>query len=370
LLLNYFGQGALLISHPEAIENPFYLMAPTWALYPLLILSTLATVIASQAVISGAFSLTRQAIQLGYSPRMNILHTSGEEMGQIYIPAVNWLLMVAVFILVLSFKSSTALASAYGLAVTGTMISTTILAFIVIQELWKWNKPTSIGFLSIFLTFDILFFLANSLKIPEGGWLPLTVGTVLFLIMTTWIKGRTLLAEHADERRVLFEELEEKITSHPPATVEGSAIYLAKSLHGVPQVFLHNFEHNHVLHEQIVVLTIVTKDEPYVDVAHRIKIRSFGKENNFHRVKLYYGFQQSPDVRQAIEQCAQEGLNIDFKQASFFIGSERLSFRKKSPMPKWRRPLFRFLFHNAASAIEFFKIPVERVVELGIRIEL
>ncbi len=370
LLLNYFGQGALLISHPEAIENPFYLMAPTWALYPLLILSTLATVIASQAVISGAFSLTRQAIQLGYSPRMNILHTSGEEMGQIYIPAVNWLLMVAVFILVLSFKSSTALASAYGLAVTGTMISTTILAFIVIQELWKWNKPTSIGFLSIFLTFDILFFLANSLKIPEGGWLPLTVGTVLFLIMTTWIKGRTLLAEHADEKRVLFEELEEKIISHPPATVEGSAIYLAKSLHGVPQVFLHNFEHNHVLHEQIVVLTIVTKDEPYVDVAHRIKIRSFGKDNNFHRVKLYYGFQQSPDVRQAIEQCAQEGLNIDFKQASFFIGSERLSFRKKSPMAKWRRPLFRFLFHNAASAIEFFKIPVERVIELGIRIEL
>ncbi len=370
LLLNYFGQGALLISHPEAIENPFYLMAPTWALYPLLILSTLATIIASQAVISGAFSLTRQAIQLGYSPRMNIFHTSGDEMGQIYIPAVNWLLMVAVFILVLSFKSSTALASAYGLAVTGTMISTTILAFIVIQELWKWNKATSIGFLSIFLTFDILFFLANSLKIPEGGWLPLTVGTVLFLIMTTWIKGRALLAEHMDERRVLFEDLEDMSISHQAVTVKGSAIYMAKSLHGVPQVFLHNFEHNHVLHEQIIVLTIVTKDEPYVDVAHRIKIRSFGKDNNFHRVKLYYGFQQSPDVRQAIEQCAQEGLNIDFKQASFFIGSERLSFRKKSPMPKWRRPLFRFLFHNAASAIEFFKIPVERVVELGIRIEL
>jgi len=370
LLLNYFGQGALLISHPEAIENPFYLLAPTWALYPLLILSTLATVIASQSVISGAFSLTRQAIQLGYSPRMNILHTSGEEMGQIYIPAVNWLLMAAVFILVLSFKSSTALASAYGLAVTGTMISTTILAFIVIQDLWKWNKITSIGFLSVFLTFDILFFLANSLKIPEGGWLPVTVGAVLFLIMTTWIKGRTLLTEYMDERRMLFEDLEDKIMNHQAVTVQGSAIYLAKSLHGVPQVFLHNFEHNHVLHEQIVVLTIVTKDEPYVDIAHRIKIRSFGKDNNFYRVKLYYGFQQSPDVRQALEQCAQEGLNIDFKQTSFFIGSERVSFRKKSPMPKWRRPLFRFLFHNASSAIEFFKIPVERVIELGIRIEL
>ncbi len=370
LLLNYFGQGALLLSHPAAIENPFYLLAPTWALYPLLILSTLATVIASQSVISGAFSLTRQAIQLGYSPRMNILHTSGDEMGQIYIPAVNWLLMVSVFILVLSFKSSTALAAAYGLAVTGTMVSTTILAFIVIQELWKWNQATSIGFLSLFLTFDLLYFIANSLKIPDGGWLPVTVGIVLFLIMTTWIKGRALLIEHQDERRMLFEDLEEKITTHKAETVPGSAIYLAKSLHGVPQVFLNNFEHNHVLHEQIVVLTIVTKDEPYVDVAHRIKIRTFGKENNFFRVKLYYGFHQSPDVRQALEQCAQEGLTIDYKQTSFFIGSERISFRRKSPMAKWRRPLFRFLFHNASSAIEFFKIPVEHVIELGIRIEL
>jgi KUP system potassium uptake protein len=370
LLLNYFGQGALLLSHPEALENPFYLLAPTWALYPLLILSTLATIIASQAVISGAFSLTRQAIQLGYSPRMNILHTSGDEMGQIYIPAVNWLLMVSVFILVLSFKSSTALASAYGLAVTGTMVSTTILAFIVIRELWNWNKATSIGFLSLFLTFDLLYFVANSLKIPDGGWLPVTVGVVLFLIMTTWIKGRALLVEHADERRVLFEDLEEKIMSLQPKTVKGSAIYMAKTVHGVPQVFLHNFEHNHVLHEQIVVLTIVTKDEPYVDMAHRSKVRVFGKDNNFYRVKLYYGFQQNPDVRQALEQCAQEGLNIDIKQTSFFIGSERISFRRKSPMPKWRRPLFRFLFHNASSAIEFFKIPVERVIELGIRIEL
>jgi KUP system potassium uptake protein len=189
-------------------------------------------------------------------------------------------------------------------------------------------------------------------------------------MMTTWIQGRALLAEYMDERRVLFEDLEDKIISRQAAIVKGSAIYLAKTLHGVPQVFLQNFEHNHVLHEQIMVLTIVTKDEPYVDVAHRIKIRSFGQDNNFYRVKLYYGFMQNPDVRQALELCAQEGLNIDFKLTSFFIGSERVSFRKKSPMPKWRRPLFRFLFHNASSAIEFFKIPVERVIELGIRIEL
>ena len=370
LLLNYFGQGALLLEHPEAVKNPFYLLAPAWAMYPLLILATLASVIASQAVISGAFSVTRQAIQLGYCPRMDILHTSGQEVGQVYIPAVNWLLMVSVFVVVLSFQSSSALASAYGIAVTGTMIVDTILAFIVIQGLWQWKKSVSVTFLTTFLTVDFLFLSSNSLKIPSGGWLPLVIGAVLFLMITTWIKGRALLAEHLDERRVLFEDLEDKITGHQPVTVKGSAIYLAKSVHGVPQVFLHNFEHNHVLHEQIIVLTIVTKDVPYVDIAHRTKVRAFGKNQNFYRVKLYYGFQQSPDVRQALEQCSQEGLNIDFNQASFFIGSERISFRKKSLMPQWRRPLFRFLFHNASSAIEFFKIPIERVIELGIRIEL
>jgi len=369
LLLNYFGQGALLIGHPDAIQNPFYLLAPTWALYPLLILSTLATVIASQAVISGAFSVTRQAIQLGYCPRMNILHTSGEEMGQVYVPAVNWLLMVSVFVLVLSFKSSSALASAYGIAVTGTMIVDTVLAFIIIQALWHWTKITSVTFLSTFLAIDLLFFSSNSLKIPTGGWLPLVVATVLFLLLTTWIKGRALLTAYMDERRTLFEDLEEKINAKL-TRVEGTAIYLTRSLHGVPQVLLHNLEHNHVLHERIIVLTIVTTNEPYVDEAHLIKIRAFGEDRNFYRVKLYYGFKQTADVRRALELCVQEGLDINPKNASFFIGSEQVSFRNKSPMPKWRRALFRFLFHNSTSAIEFFKIPVDRVVELGIRIEL
>jgi KUP system potassium uptake protein len=369
LLLNYFGQGALLIAHPEAIENPFYLLAPTWALYPLLILSTLATVIASQAVISGAFSMTRQAVQLGYCPRMNILHTSGAEKGQVYVPAINWLLMVSVFVLVLSFRSSTALASAYGLAVTGTMMATTLLAFIVIQALWQWNKYTSVAFLSTFLTIDSVFLSSNSLKIPTGGWLPLVVGAVLFLVLTTWIKGRALLSQYMDERRVLFEDLEKKINAKL-ARVEGTAIYLTRSLHGVPQVLLHNLEHNHVLHERIIVLTIVTTNEPYVDESQLVKIRAFGENRDFYRVKLYYGFKQNADVRRALELCVQEGLDIDPKNASFFIGSEQVSFRNKSPMPKWRRALFGFLFHNATSAIEFFKIPVDRVVELGIRIEL
>jgi len=369
LLLNYFGQGALLIERPDAIQNPFYLLAPTWALYPLLILSTMATVIASQAVISGAFSVTRQAIQLGYCPRMNILHTSGEEKGQVYVPAVNWLLMVSVFILVLSFQSSSALASAYGIAVTGTMIVDTVLAFIIIQALWKWKKATSVTFLSTFLAIDFLFFSSNSLKIPTGGWLPLVVATVLFLLLTTWIKGRALLSEYMDERRTLFEDLEEKINGKL-ARVEGTAIYLTRSLHGVPQVLLHNLEHNHVLHERMIVLTIVTTNEPYVDEAHLVKIRAFGENRNFYRVKLYYGFKQTADVRRALELCMQQGLDINPKNASFFIGSEQVSFRNKSPMPKWRRALFRFLFHNSSSAIDFFKIPVDRVVELGIRIEL
>jgi len=369
LLLNYFGQGALLIDRPDAIQNPFYLLAPNWALYPLLILSTMATVIASQAVISGAFSVTRQAIQLGYCPRMNILHTSDDEKGQVYIPAVNWLLMVSVFILVLSFQSSSALASAYGIAVTGTMIVDTVLAYIVIQALWQWSKTTSTVFLSSFLVIDFLFLSSNSLKIPTGGWLPLVVATVLFLIITTWIKGRALLHDYLEEKHVLFEELEKELTEKL-VTVEGTAIYLARTLHGVPQVLLHNLEHNHALHEQIIVLTIVTTEAPFVDEAHRVKIRKFGQNREFYRVKLYYGFKQNADVRRAMDLVRQEGLVFDPKKASFFIGSERVTFRMRSPMPPWRRGLFRFLFHNASSPIEFFKIPVDRVVELGIRIEL
>ena len=369
LLLNYFGQGALLISNPEAIQNPFYLLAPTWALYPLLILSTLATVIASQAVISGAFSMTRQAIQLGYCPRMTVLHTSGEEIGQVYVPAINWLLMVAVFILVVSFGSSTALASAYGLAVTITMISTTLLAFIVIQESWKWNTYKSVTFLSVFLTIDATFMFANSFKIHKGGWLPLLIGIVLFLILTTWIKGRSLLSDYMNERRMLFEEFEEQ-QKDKLVKVPGTAIYLTRSLHGVPQVMMQNLSHNHVIHERIIVLSIMTTNEPFVEEEKRLKIRVFGENNGFYRVKLYYGFKESADVRRAIELCIQEGLNIDTKDTSFFIGSEKISFRNKSPLPKWRRPLFRYLFHNSSSTIEFFKIPVDQIMELGIRIEL
>ena len=371
LLCNYFGQGALLLQHPEAIENPFYLLAPSWALYPLLVLSTFATVIASQAVISGAFSMTKQAIQLGYCPRMKVTHTSDSEIGQIYVPTVNWMLMFSVFILVLGFKSSSNLASAYGIAVTGTMMIDTILTFIVIHALWRWNPVVSYSFLSLFLLVDFVFLSSNSLKILSGGWLPLLVGGVLFLLMTTWIQGRAVLAEAIDEKKVSFEELEEKISTHELVTVKGTAIYLARNLHGVPQVLLHNLEHNHVVHERIIVLTIVTTDEPYIDhEAQQIKVRSFGSHGQFNRIKLYFGFKESPDVRYALSLAIKRGLDIDLNNVSFFVGIEHITFKRRSKMPVWRRGLFLFLFHNASSAIGFFKIPVENVVELGVRVEL
>lgn len=372
LLLNYFGQGALLIKHPEALANPFYYLAPGWLQYPLVILATAATVVTSQAVISGAFSVTRQAIQLGYSPRMDMRHAVNGEIGQVYIPVINWLLMASVLILVLSFKSTSALASAYGIAVSGTMIVDTVLAFIVIKALWQWGKVVSVSFISLFLLIDLIFLMSNSLKIPHGGWLSLVVASVLFTVMTTWVKGKEMLAQYLDEKRMLFEELQEqlKVKEHPLAVVPGTAIYMARTLHGVPLVLLHNLEHNHVMHSKMVVLTIVTKEEPYVDEAHRVKIRTFGDNHSFFRVKLYFGFQEEQDVRRALQLCANHGLEIDPKTVSFFIGSERLSFLRHNPMPVWQRSLFQFLTHNSASAIAFFRIPVEKVIELGIRVEL
>lgn len=368
LVLNYFGQGALLLVKPEALENPFYLLAPEWALTPLLILATLATVIASQSVISGAFSMTRQAIQLSFSPRMVIKHTSDGEMGQIYIPTVNWLLMLAVFILVLAFESSSALASAYGLAVTCTMIADTILAFIVISEMWHWNKVYSVSFLMFFSTIDFTYFVANTLKIPEGGWLPLVVGFSLFLVLTTWIKGKALLSKAMDEKRVMFEDVEEEIGQL--CKVPGTAVYMAKNVHGVPQVLLHNLEHNHVMHEKMIVMTIVTKPEPVVDAEHRVKIRTFGEQKQFYRVKLFFGFHEQQNIRKALKVCAEHGLDIDLNHTTFFVGHERISFRRKSKLASWRKTLFKFMFGNASSAIEHFKLPVERVMEVGVRMEI
>ncbi|MGB4497960.1 MAG: KUP/HAK/KT family potassium transporter, partial [Methylococcaceae bacterium] len=336
-----------------------------------LILSTLATVIASQAVISGAFSITKQAIQLGYCPRMTISHTSDSQIGQIYIPSVNWLLMFAVFVLVLGFESSSNLASAYGIAVIGTMMIDTLLSFIVIRALWHWNPIASYLFLGVFALIDTIFLLSNSLKVLSGGWLPIIVGVGLFLLMTTWMKGRAVLAEAIDEKKILFEELEEKIASHELVTVKGTAIYLARNLHGVPQVLLHNLEHNHVIHERIVVLTIVTTEEPFIDDENQqIKVKTFGSHDQFYRIKLYFGFKESPDIRYALSLASKKGLDLDMNNVSFFVGNEHITFKPRSKMPEWRQGLFLFLFHNASSAMNFFRIPVERVIELGVRIEL
>ena len=371
LLCNYFGQGALLLSHPEAIENPFYLLAPSWALYPLLILSTLATVIASQAVISGAFSMTKQAIQLGYCPRMTVLHTSESEIGQIYVPTINWLLMFTVFIIVLSFESSSNLASAYGIAVTGTMIITTVLSFIVIRATWQWSAIASYLFLIAFFIIDFIFLSSNSLKIVSGGWLPLAVGGFLFLLMTTWIRGRAMLSDVLEEKKVLFEELEEHIATKKLVTVEGTVIYLTRSLHGIPPVLFNNLQHNHVIHEQVVVLTLVTLEEPYIDDDEkRVKIRTFGTNNQFYRVKLYFGFKETPDIPSALSLAMKKGLKINEDDVSFFVGNEHITFKKRNKMPIWRRNIFLFLFKNAGSAVDFFKIPVDKVIELCVRVEL
>ncbi len=371
LLCNYFGQGALLLQHPEAIENPFYLLAPAWALYPLLILSTLATVIASQAVISGAFSLTKQSISLGYCPRMSILHTSESEFGQIYVPLINWLLMFAVFILVLSFESSSNLASAYGIAVTGTMLITTVLSFVVIRATWQWNKIICYLFLIGFFTIDFVFLAANSVKILSGGWLPLVIGGLLFLIMKIWIQGRAILADKIHEKRISFEELEEKIQLNDLVTVKGTAIYLTKTLHGVPQVLLNNLEHNHVVHEKVIVLTVTTTHEPFIDKQDKhIKIRRFGNLQQFYRVKLYFGFMENPDVQSALSLAINKELTVDLTDASFFVGNEHPIFKRRSQFPAWKRELFLFLFHNASSAIDFFSLPEEKVVTLGTRLVL
>lgn len=371
LLCNYFGQGALLLNHPEAIENPFYLLAPSWALYPLLVLSTLATVIASQAVISGAFSMTKQAIQLGYCPRMTVLHTSESEIGQIYVPTINWLLMFTVFIIVLSFESSSNLASAYGIAVTGTMIITTVLSFIVIRATWQWSAASSYLFLISFFVIDFIFLSSNSLKIISGGWLPLAVGGFLFLLMTTWIRGRAMLSNVLDEKKVLFEELEEHIATKKLVTVEGTAIYLTRSLHGIPPVLFNNLQHNHVIHKQVIVLTLVTIEEPYIDDEDKkVKIRTFGTNDQFYRVKLYFGFKETPDIREALSLAIHKGLKINEEDVSFFVGNEHITFKKDNKMSIWRRNIFLFLFRNAGSAVDFFKIPVDKVIELCVRVEL
>jgi KUP system potassium uptake protein len=366
LVLNYFGQGALLLVHPAAISNPFFLMAPNWCLLPMIILATMATVIASQAVISGAFSLTRQAIQLGYCPRMQINHTSAREIGQIYLPFVNWARLVAVLIVTVSFGSSDSLAAAYGIAVTGTMVITSMLFFVVARANWHWPLPLAAGLTALFMIIDITFFSSNLLKLTHGGWLPLTIALVVFIVMNTWKLGRELLSERIREHALPLEDFIQNIEQYPPTRVPGTAVFLTGTTQGVPHALLHNLKHNKVLHERVVLLTIITEDLPYVDTLSEVTQLS----GSFWRVVAHYGFMGTPNIDDIVMDCKQHQLEFDMMDTSFFLSRETLISTDRPGMARWREHLFLWMSKNALRATDFFQIPTNRVVELGAQIEL
>jgi KUP system potassium uptake protein len=368
LLLNYFGQGALLLARPEAILNPFYLLAPNWAVLPLVVLASVATVIASQAVISGAFSLTHQAVQLGFLPRMNVRHTSDREMGQVYVPAVNNMLLVAVAATVLGFRSSDALGSAYGIAVTGTMTVTTILAFTHLRRGAHWPLWRLIPLFALFLVVDLSFFGANLLKIAEGGWYPLVIALSLYVVMMTWIWGRGKLAQQRASGGMPLEMLISSLRPDRPSRVPGTAIYMTAQVNNVPAALLHNMKHNKVLHERTVLMTVQTADVPRMPEADRLEIRHY--DQNFHTVRIRYGFAEEPDIPRALALCRVGGFRFNLMDTSFFVGHEKIVPNRRT---RWLIPfkrLFVLLSELALDATEFFRIPVNRVVELGGQVEI
>ncbi len=369
LVLNYCGQGALLLADPTAVENPFYLLAPTWALYPLIALSTLATVIASQSVISGVFSVARQAVQLGYLPRFEIQHTSTKEIGQIYIPSVNWSLLAAIILLVLTFKSSSNLASAYGIAVTMTMICDTVLAMVVAYKIWKWHPLVALLIGIPFLIIDFAFFGATSLKIVQGGWVPLLIGVAMMTLMSTWKRGRQLLFDRLANETMPLSLFVNSIGGGAAAqTVPGTAVFMTGSHQYVPHAMLHNMKHNKILHERNVLLTLITRDIPFVNDEERIEISEIS--HNFYLITGYYGFKEQPDVPALLDQCHDKGLNFDMMDTSFFLSRERIIRGIAPGMASWRQKLFVAMSRNAGAATDFFQIPTNRVVELGTQIAL
>ncbi|KAF0216733.1 MAG: KUP system potassium uptake [Geobacteraceae bacterium] len=369
LLLNYFGQAALILLNPEQSHQPFFNLAPGWALYPLVLLATLATVIASQAVISGAFSLTRQAVQLGQCPHVHIIQTSQEEIGQIYIPSVNWLLMIVTISLVLGFGSSSRLAGAYGVAVTTTMVITVMLAFYVAIGKWQWHPVTAGLITLLFLTVDLAFFGANMLKIEAGGWFPLAAGGIVFTMMATWRRGREILAQRFEKAREPLDLFLLRIAAHPPLRVPGTAVFMVKRIPGTPPQLLHHLAHNHVLHEQVVLLSVVTREVPRVTAENRLEVIRL--EQGFSQVTVNYGFMQSPHVPVALRECESFGLKVNLDTTTFYLARETLiPSLKRRGMMLWREKLFSFMTRNALPATDFFRIPPERVVELGIRIEI
>ena len=368
LILNYFGQGALILQDPESVKNPFYLLAPEWMLYPLIVLATLAAVIASQAVITGAFSVSRQALQLGYLPRMHVEHTSESEEGQIYMPRVNWGLMLGVMALVLSFKSSGNLAAAYGIAVTGDMVITTLLAGIVFHHIWGWSKLRTGMLVALFLVVDVAFFSANVLKIPDGGWVPLVIGIFIFTLMLTWKTGRNMLYSMLKNEAMAIDPFIAAVGAHPPLRVSGTAIFMTPNLDGVPHAMLHNLKHNKVLHEKMVLLTVKFLDYPHTSNEERVTVEDL--PNEFYRVTVRYGFKDEPDLPRDLVLCAEQGLVLDAMDTSFFVGKEILIASNASGMAFWRKKIFIGLFRSAETITNQFKLPPNRVVELGSQLKI
>ncbi len=367
LLLNYFGQGALLLTTPDAVSNPFFLMVPSWAVFPMVGLSTMATVIASQAVITGAYSITRQAMQLGFLPRMATIHTSESESGQIYIPFVNWLLLASVVALVLGFQTSTSLAAAYGIAVTGTMLIASIQLTIVMFGLWRWN-PWIAGTIAAFLLIvDLAYFAANLTKITHGGWFPLAIGAGIVVFLTTWKKGRELLFARRQEEAmpvdVFLGSLNPSVTRVP-----GTSVFLSGTTEGIPHALLHNLKHNRVVHERVVFLTVITEEVPHVADAQRLEVQHLGRR--FYRFILRYGYMDETDVPLALKAAARLNFEFNDMETSFFLGRETVMPSRRPGMALWREHLFAWMMRSATSAMDFFKLPPNRVVEMGTQVEI
>ena len=368
LLLNYMGQGGLLLRDPAALENPFYHLAPDWAQAPLLVLATGATVIASQAVISGAYSIGRQAIQLGLIPRMPIRHTSEKEIGQIYVSKINWTLCVLVIALVLGFKSSSNLAAAYGIAVTGEMSITAVLFYVVARGLWRWPRLLAGLLTAVFLAVDLAFFSANLLKVPQGGWFPLLAAGVLFTLMWTWRRGRSVIAGRLAEQGMSMDRFLARLTHRTAHRVPGTAIFLTRSTDLVPHALLHNLKHNHVLHERVILLTVINEEVPRVGDRHRLEAQDLG--HGFWRVVLHFGFMETPRVLPVLDLMRRHGFTLDLMRTSFFVGRETIVPSSRPDMTRWQERLFIVMASNAASASDFFSVPPNRVVELGAQIEV
>ena len=366
LALNYIGQGALLLAEPSKLENPFFLLYPDWALLPMVGMATLATIIASQAVITGAFSLTQQAIQLGLLPRMEIRWTSETEKGQIYVPRINALLLVAVTFLVVTFKSSSALAHAYGIAVTGTMVVTAVLAFFVVWRCWRWPLWAAVSVLAPFLLVDLIFLAANALKIPQGGWMPLVVGGGLILVMMTWRRGTHILVEKTRKTDVPLDELIGMLAKSEPHRVKGTAIFLTSEPGTAPSALLHNLKHNKILHEKNVIVTVKTEDRPHVSPKDRISIEPAG--GNFWRVRMSFGYMETPNIPRGLALVRKQGFTFDIMATSFFLSRRSIRPAVRSAMPLWQDKLFIGLAKTATDATDFFQIPTGRVVEVGTQV--